>query len=158
MHSFGKWRMQNLLALASLQKCTSHKKKRQSARMQDRLVIYYSLGCIFRKGSYEIHHNWFTSSIRDPQQVQGAIRFCSGSFIPLAILASRDVFFLKISSYLGWNMICGCCHNICEIWNDRGYPVQDGILSLILLNPLVQLISLQYTTVNFSVGRLGDLD
>lgn len=55
-------------------------------------------------------------------------------------------------------MICGCCHNICEIWNDRGYPVQDGILSLILLNPLVQLISLQYTTVNFSVGRLGDLD
>ena len=35
--------MQKLLALGSLQKCTSHK-KRQTARMQGRLVINYSLG------------------------------------------------------------------------------------------------------------------
>ena len=35
--------MQKLLALGSLQKCTSHE-KRQSARMQGRLVINYSLG------------------------------------------------------------------------------------------------------------------
>ena len=46
MHSFGELRMQKILALGSLRKCTFHK-KRSSARMQGRLVINYSLGCVF---------------------------------------------------------------------------------------------------------------